>query len=195
MSTTDLKSYLPGSWFGIFGEHATVLLPSSEKHRVAALWELVDGGAGFDEVLDALIASGLRDLPAFVLVSDSDGVTKVVLRGAARAEFTTSDGDVQLDGSAASTWVERTLTQVTAMRVVLEEVEESSRALTIGAGLVRVGRVDEPPAPEGRDDETDVLAVDEMDAREAEPAVTAEPAEDLVEGPTEELEDWSAATL
>ena len=70
MSATDLKSYRPGSWFGVFGAHATVLLPPSEKSRVAALWELVDGGADFDEVLDALIASGLRDLPGFVLVND-----------------------------------------------------------------------------------------------------------------------------
>ena len=59
-----------------------------------------------------------------------------------------------------------------------------------------MGRVDEPPAPEaGRGDEREVLAVDEMDARQVEPAVTAEPAEDLGEGPTEELEEWSAATL
>ena len=38
-----------------------VVLPPTEKARVAALWELVDDGAGFDEVLDALIADGLRD--------------------------------------------------------------------------------------------------------------------------------------
>ena len=83
------RSYRAGEWFGIFGEHATVLLPPSEKARVAELWELVDDGAGFDEVLDALITSGLRELPGFVLVSESDGETRVVLRGAARAGFTT----------------------------------------------------------------------------------------------------------
>ena len=85
------RSYRPGDWFGIFGEQATVVLPPSEKSRVAALWELVDEGAGFDEVLDALIASGLRELPGFVLVSEVDGETKVVIRGAARAVFTTDD--------------------------------------------------------------------------------------------------------
>ena len=42
MSATDLKSYRPGSWFGVFGAHATVLLPPSEKSRVAALWKLVE---------------------------------------------------------------------------------------------------------------------------------------------------------
>ena len=151
MSATDLKSYRPGSWFGVFGAHATVLLPPSEKSRVAALWELVDGGADFDEVLDALIASGLRDLPGFVLVNDVDGTTKVVLRGPARCVFTTVDGEtIEVDGTAASTWVERTLTGVQSMRVSLEEPDESDESdegggFTITDGLVRVGRVDQPP--------------------------------------------------
>ncbi len=151
MSATDLKSYRPGSWFGVFGAHATVLLPPSEKSRVAALWELVDGGADFDEVLDALIASGLRDLPGFVLVNDADGTTKVVLRGPAQCVFTTVDGEtIEVDGTAASTWVERTLTGVQSMRVSLEEPDESDESdedggFTITDGLVRVGRVDQPP--------------------------------------------------
>ena len=92
-SSRRLASYRPGDWFGIFGDQATVVLPPSEKARVARLWELVDAGAGFDEVLDALISGGLRDLPGFVLVSEVDGETKVVLRGAATAVFTTADGD------------------------------------------------------------------------------------------------------
>jgi hypothetical protein len=58
---SETRSYRPGDWFGIFGDEATVVLPPSEKARVAGLWALVDAGAGFDEVLDALIADGLRD--------------------------------------------------------------------------------------------------------------------------------------
>ena len=85
------RSYRPGDWFGIFGAQATVVLPPSEKARVARIWALVDDGAGFDEVLDALIADGLRELPGFVLVSESGAETKVVIRGAAHAEFTTDD--------------------------------------------------------------------------------------------------------
>ena len=41
-------SYRPGTWFGIVGERATVLLPPSEKARAGTLWALVDDGAGFD---------------------------------------------------------------------------------------------------------------------------------------------------
>ena len=67
---------------------------------MAALWELVDDGAGFDEVLDALISGGLRELPGFVLVSERDGETKVVLRGAARATFL-ADGETVEQGPAS----------------------------------------------------------------------------------------------
>ena len=61
-SGAPVRSYLPGEWFGIVGERAVVILPPTEKPRVAALWELVDGGAGFDVTLDALISGGLREL-------------------------------------------------------------------------------------------------------------------------------------
>ena len=42
------RTYLPGSWFGIFGDSATVLLPPSEKSRVPALWALIDDGESDD---------------------------------------------------------------------------------------------------------------------------------------------------
>ena len=142
-----LRSYRPGDWFGVFGEHASVILPPSEKARVAALWEIVDAGAGFDETLDALIAAGLRELPGFVLVSEQDGETKIVLRGAARATFTVSGEEVAVDGSAATTWVERSLRGVTRMVVEVDDQgAEPPHDLTIGAGLVRISRMDQPPS-------------------------------------------------
>lgn len=151
MSEPTARSYRPGSWFGIFGDHATVLLPPSEKERVPALWELVDEGAGFDEVLDALISGGLRRLPGFVLVSELDADTKVVIRGAARARFTADGEPVELEGSLATTWVERTLTSVTAMTLEVDEPGETGE-LTVGNGLVRLSRVTVPPYDDGDGD-------------------------------------------
>ena len=72
MSETPTWSFRAGDWFGVFGARAVVVLPPSEKSRVAAIWELVDDGAGFDATLDALISGGLRDLPGFVLVGRED---------------------------------------------------------------------------------------------------------------------------
>ena len=112
------RSYRPGEWYAVFGDRATVLLPPTQRSRVAQLWPLLDDGAGFDEVLDALIATGLRGLPGFVLVSESDDETRIVLRGAARAVLSGAEGDVELEGSAATTWVERSVHGVT--RLVVE---------------------------------------------------------------------------
>jgi len=140
---SDTRSYRPGDWFGIFGDQATVVLPPSEKARVPGLWALVDAGAGFDEVLDALIADGLRDLPGFVLVSEADGETKVVLRGAATAEFTTAAETVTVEGSSVTTWAERSLTDVQTMRIDVADGPDGPD-LVIRDGLVRISRTDRP---------------------------------------------------
>ena len=140
---SDSRSYRPGDWFGIFGAHATVVLPPSEKGRVAAIWALVDDGAGFDEVLDALISGGLRELPGFVLVSEDGEETKVVIRGAAQAVFTTADGTVTVGGSSVTTWAEKSLTGVRTMRIDVAE-SDGVEDLPIGDGLVRITRTDRP---------------------------------------------------
>lgn len=145
-----------GDWFAVLGEHTLVVLPPSEKARVAPVWSLVDDGAGFDETLDALISSGLRDLPGFVLVCREGDETRVVLRGEAHAHFETPDELVRVDGEAATTWVERTLHGVTRIRVqVAEETTADgggAEELRVAAGLVRVasaawGEAAEPAAP------------------------------------------------
>lgn len=179
------RSYRPGTWFGIFGAGASVLLPPSEKARVAALWELVDDGAGFDEVLDALISGGLRELPGFVLVSERDGETKVVLRGAARATFLADGETVELEGSRATTWVERSLHGVTRMTVQVAD-ETDGPDHSIAGGLVRLARLDEPPySPEpggGRvDGEASPVGDNVADEADVEPADDGAGAEDAPE--------------
>jgi hypothetical protein len=150
----SVRSYQPGDWFGIVGERAVVILPPTEKPRVAALWELVDGGAGFDVTLDALISGGLRDLPAFVLVSTGEGETRVVIRGPARAEFDVDGETVALEGSDATTWVERSMLEVQRMSIVLHEDAQDGDlpSYVVDGGLFRISRLDEAPAHEGPDE-------------------------------------------
>lgn len=144
-------SYRTGDWFGIFGQDTTVLLPSSERERVAALWRLSDAGAGFEEILDALLANGLSGLPGFVLIGTAGEGTKVLLRGSGvRASVAAEDGEQEFDADASATWVERTLTGVTALTVSLPGAEDAAdaagRDFGIDHGLVRVGRIDRPEA-------------------------------------------------
>ncbi len=193
--TTATRSYRPGQWFGIFGAHATVLLPPTEKDRVGRLWALVDDGAGFDVVLDALISQGLRDLPGFVLVSAEEEETKVVIRGEARAWFTAGDETVEVSGSQATTWVERSVAGVDASRLVVgpAEADDQLPLLPIVQGLVRVGEVLSPaaevapeptPAPVQVPDEEPLpepapAVVDDPPDTAPQPAVAAVPAPDV----------------
>ena len=140
MSVT--RTVVPGDWYGVLGTSVIVLLPPAAKPRVASLWETVDDGAGFDEVLDALISGGLRGLPGFVLVSGEGREVKVVIRGAGRAELDTTDGPVTVSGSADTTWVERNVSGVTGLRV--EVADAGGTAYTIDTGLVRVASVEHP---------------------------------------------------
>ncbi|KRF19022.1 hypothetical protein ASG90_03835 [Nocardioides sp. Soil797] len=208
-SQNAIRSYRPGGWYAIFGEHASVLLPESEKPRVAALWELVDSGAGFDELLDALIATGLRSLPGFVLVSTAEEPTRIVLRGSARAEVTLGNGEqASVDGGAAATWVEKALPDVASLQLVLEDDGEAVD-FGIRAGLVRVSRIDQPPyaANEGAATDSAVAAaaadtdtsaeaaapVDSPDAAVAVPVAGEAPAEDAPEPQVDADESEAAA--
>lgn len=176
------RSYRPGAWFGIFGEHATVLLPPSEKERVGNVWAMVDDGAGFDVVLDALISQGLRDLPGFVLVASEDGRTKVVIRGEARAWFTTGDEVTEVAGTQVTTWAERSFSDVTATRLVVGAEVGDGDPLPINGGLVRVSEVVEPAARAGHGEPAAAPPV--LPAAEPEP--TPEPMPDPVPMPEPE---------
>lgn len=183
-------SYRPGEWVAIFGATTTLLLPDSEKQRAAQLWELVDGGAGFDATLDQVLAPGLSVLPAFVLIGTGEGPTKVIVRGAGvRATLTTNDESVELDGSTVTTWVERTLEGVTALTVSVGGAGADGPDYLIDGGLVRVARIDLPPHATPGAAEADpvvavVAAVPDEDA-EAE----ADESEDVddAEGPATEV--------
>jgi hypothetical protein len=138
------RSVVPGDWYGVLGERVVVLLPPAAKSRVAALWERVDEGAGFDEVLDAVISGGLRELPGFVLVSADGRDVRVVIRGAGEAELDTADGPVTVTGGQDTTWVEQTVARVTALRVRVADAD--GPAYLFGTGLVRVAGIEQPPA-------------------------------------------------
>ena len=140
MSVT--RTVVPGDWYGVLGASVIVLLPPTAKSRVAGLWETVDDGAGFDEVLDALIRGGLRELPGFVLVSGEGHDVKVVIRGAGSAELDTLDGPVSVSGSEDTTWVEQNIRGVTGLRV--QVAQGSGAAYTVETGLVRVASVEHP---------------------------------------------------
>ena len=204
-------SYQPGGWFGIVGEHATALLPGTEKARAGALWVLVDDGAGFDAVLDALVANGLSSLPGFVLLARDGETTRVVIRGDAEATFEAAEGTVHVAGSGGSMWVERVLHAVTRLSISLPGELPAGPWLTIAEGLVRVASLEAPaevarraappagppPAPrlelvpDPLTDEIDLSAPEEQAPEEHAPGQPAPEEQPPTGGPLGEPPSWT----
>ncbi len=140
--------FAAGDWYAVAGERVTVLLPGSQRDRVAHLWDLTDSGADADAVLDALLAGGLSSLDHFALVAHGDDATRLIVRGAPTATVSSSAGEDLVSATPGTTWAERLVTGVTSLRVTLTGDGEADRVLT--PGLARVSVVEfGAPAPSG----------------------------------------------
>ena len=172
-----------GDWYAVVGDHVTVLLPGSQRGRVAELWDLADAGADSDAVLDALLAGGLSSLDHFALVAHSDESTRLLVRGAPTATVSSAAGDDIISAAPGTTWNEQVLTGVASVRVTLTGGAAVEHLLTPGLSRVSVVEFGTPSA-------AGAPAADEAGAPEA-PAPPAEPAEPVlavVPEPTSEPE-------
>jgi hypothetical protein len=143
--STDAR-FAPGDWYAVVGDHVTVVLPGSQRDRVAALWDLADAGATADAVLDALLAGGLSTLDHVALVAHGDESTRLIVRGAPTASVTTAEGEEVVSASAGAAWAERFVTGVTSVRVTLAGDRAAEHALTAGIARVSVVEFGTPPA-------------------------------------------------
>ena len=132
--------FATGDWYAVVGDHATVLLPGSQRGRVAQLWDLADSGADLDAVLDALLAGGLSSLDHFALVAHGDDATRLIVRGAPSATVSSGSGEEIVSAAAGTTWAERVVTGVTSIRVTLTGDGAVEHVLT--PGLARVSAVE-----------------------------------------------------
>ena len=85
------RTFAAGEWYAVVGDQVTALIPADARARVAALWDLADGGASFEEMVDGLLAGGLNSLSGFALVGHGDR-TRVLVRGPVTASFRTPRG-------------------------------------------------------------------------------------------------------
>ena len=132
--------FAPGDWYAVVGDAVTVLLPVSQRGRVAALWDLADSGAAADALLDALLADGLSSLDHFALVAHDDDATHLIVRGAPTATVSSTGGQEVLATAPGATWAEQVVTGVTSVRVTLAGEGSADHPLT--AGVARVSAVE-----------------------------------------------------
>ncbi|HYJ26156.1 MAG TPA: FHA domain-containing protein [Nocardioides sp.] len=138
--------FAAGDWYAVVGDRVTVLLPASQRDRVAALWDLADSGADPDAVLDALLAGGLSSLDHFALVSHDDDATRLILRGAPSASVSTIAGDETVTATPGTTWAERLVTGATSIRLTLTGDGAAEHLLTPGLSRVSVVELGTPQA-------------------------------------------------
>nr|WP_300049738.1 FHA domain-containing protein [uncultured Nocardioides sp.] len=172
--------FTPGDWYAVVGEQVTVLLPVSQRGRVAALWDLADSGAAADALLDALLAGGLSSLDHFALVAHDDDATRLIVRGAPTATVSSTGGEEILSASPGAAWAEQVLTGVTSVRVTLTGEGSADHPLTAGLARVSVVEFGTPSeaAPEPEPDPESSL--------EAAPEPEAVPEPDPTPDPTPE---------
>ncbi len=136
---THTRTFTAGDWYAVVGDQVTALLPADARARVAGLWDLADGGASFEEVLDGLLADGLSNLSGFALVGHGDR-TRVLVRGAVTATFRTPEGYVVLEHEPDVLWVDRTLDGVTGGRISVGDSTDQP-GLALVAGVTRASAV------------------------------------------------------
>ena len=142
--------FAPGDWYAVVGDGVTVLLPVSQRGRVATLWDLADSGAAADALLDALLAGGLSSLDHFALVAHDDDSTRLIVRGAPTATVSSTGGEEILSASPGATWAEQVLTGVTSVRVTLTGEGSADHPLTAGLARVSVVEFGTPSASASR---------------------------------------------
>lgn len=148
--------YTLGSWFVVVGPGAVVALhPTAAAHLTAQSWrELSVTGDTFATVLKELASSYGMDfstLPPFVVISQEPDAWRVVVRGDLTVAVTHSHGEVaEVTGSGATTWAEKSFTELECAELVVETA--SGPPLPLDAGVagfstVRVAPAQLPSAP------------------------------------------------
>ena len=172
-----------GDWYAVVGDRVTVLLPTSQRGRVAGLWDLADAGADADAVLDALLAGGLSSLDHFALVAHSDEHTRLLVRGAASATVSSADGDEIVSAAPGTTWSEHVRAGAAGVRVTLTGAGAVEHVLTPGVSRVSVVEFGTPSSSEAAAAESGGAAADvaaDVPAAPEAPAPPSEPSEPVL---------------
>lgn len=139
MSSPD-RTFATGEWYAVTGDEVILVLPPTERPRVAGLWELADAGATADELLDAVLAGGLRSLTDLVLVAHGADTARVLVRGGATVTVTTREGERAVRPADGTTWVDEVVPEASGWHVQVAS-GGAEPSLPLPVGLTRVSSV------------------------------------------------------
>ena len=144
-----------GGWLAGATGDRLVLLPAADPAATARVWASLTGADSAEQgaraVLDELTAGGLSKTPPFALISwdpAKPATVRVFVRGDVVVVLATADGAVSIGGLGISTWVERSVMDVTAVDITAAPVSaapgteplettdaDDHAAMPLGSGL------------------------------------------------------------
>lgn len=141
--TTMRATYVPGGWVAVAAPSTWLLLDLPPGHPVVSrCWSLLSDGRGVDDLLDALVAGGLRSMPAFALVHLGDDEQRVVVRGDARVEGSANgDDSLAVVAPADAPWVDRTLAERLERVELTGAPDGTGVEMPMAAGVTMAARI------------------------------------------------------
>ena len=181
MSVSQTRAATYGGTGGTFlrtGGWAVLLDVRPDHPLVDLCWEQLGSAAELDDVLETVVAQGLRAVPAFAVVRETSA-RRVVARGLPALVL---DGtDVLLERHAGA-WVDLPLTHVSAVEVWLTGDGPTGPSLPLRDGAAEAAgfrlTLDGPATARGRQD-TGHLLTDTLAARATEEPAGTGPAPDV----------------
>ena len=128
-------TYRPGSGTALLADNCLVLLgPEVSRTIATALWPALKTAASLEELIDAVMEIGIRNLPTIAIAFRSGDETHLLLRGAARGAIGgVGSSPDQVLTAEARTWSEFTVTA--PVQLFLGELEPGD-GLPLSSGVV-----------------------------------------------------------
>lgn len=178
---TEFFGFTPGPGTAFVRPGLTLLVGPDHSVETHDLWARFRRGAAVDDLLDVLLADGIRSAGDVAIAELESRGTRILLSGAGVAAVWGDEGSVELDAVGVRTLTERIVTDVTGGWIGL--VAAGSPTHWVERGMVPAGRVFFG-APSGSDATTVGAADTEVGVPRSEPEPAAEgpePAADPVD--------------
>ena len=134
-SADDVVMYAAGSGTALISTRSVVLLgPEVAGSTALGLWAGVKASNSMHELVDAVMAIGLRNVPTVGIAYWDEDAVRLLLRGTVRAFVPAADGSEEaVSAEHAATWLERTVNG--PIGIFLAD-EEAGELLPIVEGMV-----------------------------------------------------------
>jgi hypothetical protein len=136
-NSAPLPTYIRiGAGIGIVSERTLALLEPVNGLLAEDLWQLVESGAGVDDLLERMSSTGLRSLGSFAMAQFEDAGVRVVVRGSGAIDIAGGKKNRHIVASGVRTWVEDFLPGTPDLSLRLGRAADGELPFRVVHGLV-----------------------------------------------------------